>query len=108
MQRRKFLVNSGLLASAMIASPSAVWSADDSNKTTVLIIKDASSPHMIHAIIKKSSGQAIHEMAEQEVTDLAYSSKGFLVTANDGKKWLAEKIIFSSYKKIDISPSSGP
>jgi hypothetical protein len=108
MQRRKFLVNTGLIASAMIASPSTVWSADNKNKIPVLIIQDTSAGNnsMINSVIKDSAGQTIQELAEGNISDLVYSSNGFSVTTNDGKTWLAEKIIFSSYKKIDVSQSS--
>jgi hypothetical protein len=108
MQRRKFLTNSGIIATAIIASPSAVWSADNKNKIAVLIIQGTSADHndMINSVIKDSSVKNIQELAEEQITDLVYSSNGFLVTTNDGKTWLAEKIVFSSYKKIDVSPSS--
>jgi hypothetical protein len=108
MQRRKFLVSSGVIASAMIASPSTVWSADNKNKIAVLLIRDTAADNnsMINSVIKDSSALAIQELAEEQISDLVYSSGGFSVTTNDGRKWLADKIIFSSYKKMDVSHSS--
>lgn len=91
----------------MIASPSAVWSADKQNKGTVLIIRgDADSDATVHSVIKDSTRQTIREVVEDEVSDLVYSANGFVATMNDGKTVMAEKIIFSSYKKLDVSASS--
>jgi hypothetical protein len=61
---------------------------------------------MINSVIKDSAGQTTRELAEDEISDLVYSSGGFSVTTSNGQTWLAEKVIFSSYKKIDVSHTS--
>jgi len=105
MQRRNFLFKSGILASAIIASPSAAFSADKRGKIAVLIIQDASgsSSDLINSAINESSGQPVYELINADISELTYSSHGFSVTMNSGKTYLAEKIIFTSYEKVDVS-----
>src|SRR4051794_9129085 len=103
MRRRNFLYNSGILASAIVASPSAIWT-DKTKETNVLIIHDASAGmDNIHSVIKNSSGLRVTELPLEQMNELVYSSNGFLVTMDDSKQYRATKIIFSSYKEMDVS-----
>jgi hypothetical protein len=104
MRRRNFLYSSGIIASAIIASPSAAWSADKRQQIKVLILSDSSSgTDHVHSVIKNSTAVQVKELALGQVSGVAYSSDGFLVTMNDGKLYVAGKIIFSSSSEMDIS-----
>src|SRR5689334_19399774 len=99
MQRRKFLYHSGVLASAIIAAPSGVWSAEQTVKTKMLILANATAnKDAIHGIINDASGFELEELAAEQVSSIDYNASGFLVKMADGKQYLAGKIIFSSYK----------
>ena len=107
MQRRQFLLNSGILASAITLSPSSVLAGNKNSKERILIVYGTgNSRDMMRAVIKNSVRTHVPELSVDEIGELTYSSSGFLLKMNNGKQYLAEKIIFSSCNKIDISRTS--
>ena len=107
MQRRQFLLSSGILASAFALSPSSVLAENNTDKSITLIIYESGNNRKkIHSVIKNCYSSHVPELELQKITELNYTAGGFNLKMDNGRQYLAEKIIFSSCNKLEISNSA--
>lgn len=106
MHRRNFVYNAGVLFPAILLSPSWAWAAKKTIHTGLLIIQDmATTGKDIVPVFNMLPIPAYHLYSDQ-IRDLVYTDDGFLVTTNDNKTFLAQKIVLHSNYTITPLRSS--
>ena len=94
MHRRDFIYKTGLLLPGLFLSGPLAMASNNTIEAGMLIIHDEANPtHVVNSIFNEASAIKIHQVSASAISNLVYSEKGFAVTTNDNKAYLAQKIV---------------
>jgi hypothetical protein len=106
MRRRDFLYNTGLLIPALLASPAWALASQKTIRTDVLIIHRETGS--LSAVTKAMNEWPIqgHQLSAEQISHLAWSREGFLITTSDNTLLQAQKIIMHAGCRVNVPKAS--
>jgi hypothetical protein len=94
MRRRDFLYNTGLLLPGLFLSGPLAMASGNTIEAAMLILHDEANPtHVVNSIFKQATAINVYQVSVSAISNLVYSKKGFVVTTDDNKTFLVQKIV---------------
>lgn len=102
MQRRTFLLRAGIIAPAVVLSPSSVWASSTATSANALFIAGNDKNSTTVAGIVSDAGNSVKQLQAADIAEISYSRSGFSVRLKNGTLYNSSKIILPSSFTVDI------
>jgi hypothetical protein len=102
MERRTFLFRAGIIAPAVVLSPSSVWASSTATQAYALFIAGNDRNSTTVAGIVSDAGNSVKQLQAADIAEISYTRSGFSVRLKNGAVHSSSKIIVHSAYQVAI------